>query len=152
MAFPAAELGVAPPGTVEAEALAIAIHTHPMPRKTGRRIAVIIGGMLVIWAFLAFARWYYGAPERVIDKYFDALGNRNFDSAVAQMAAGTPPRQSALMAPAVLRNAGYTPPMDVQIESVNQQEGRTTAEVSFLLGDTRHTVYIDLERSETSAF
>jgi hypothetical protein len=143
-------MAFAPQGVVEAEALAIAIHTHPISRKMGRLIVVIIGGTLAIWAFLVFARWYYGAPERAIDKYFDALSNRDFNAAVAHITAS---QQSALMTQAVLRDPGYTPLMDVQIESVDhQEEYKATAGVSFRQGNTRRAVSIHLVRSGASVF
>jgi hypothetical protein len=142
-------MAFAPQGVVEAEALAIAIHTHPISRKKGRIIVVIIGGTLAIWAFLVFARWYYSTPERVIDKYFDALGNRDFNAAVAHITAA---QQSALMTQAALRDPEYTPPMDMQIESLDQEGYKATAGVSFSLGNTRHTVSIHLVQSGASVF
>jgi len=143
-----ARLGAPLPGAVEARALTTAIHTQPISRRTRQRIVVILGGVLAVWAFLVVARWHYSAPERTVDRYFDALLDRDFGAAMAQFADRP---QSPLLAPFILRDPGYSPPIDVRIEEIVGGEEKT-ATVSVRLGDTRHTAKLALTKADTVTF
>jgi hypothetical protein len=150
MTLPAAAES-ATPSPVEAAALATAIHTRPIPRQTSRRIAVILSAVLAVWASLAVARWYFSAPQRTIDRYFDALADRDFSAAIAQLDRDRVP-ESDLLGPEALRDPGYSPPRDVHIEEIVGGTNEKKATVSFQLGGDRRTITLDLQRADTTVF
>lgn len=112
----------------------------------------LVGGAVLAVIVLSFAALYavrltVYSPEAVIEKYFDALADRDADAALAVIA----PEQTAggardLLTDAVLAADGYRPPADPQIGEVSVDGRRATAEVSFTLGDERQTASVRLRR------
>lgn len=138
----------APAGPAGADPGEVFVQYRPNRRRwvvAGAVLAVVVLGFAMLYS----VRLTVYSPEATIGSYFDALADRDVDAALALIAteqtAGLP---RDLLTEAVLASEAYLPPADPDVGEVSVDGRRAVAEVSFTLGDQRHTASLRLRRTD----
>ncbi|MGC5018029.1 M48 family metalloprotease [Micromonospora sp. DT47] len=145
--------------TVGAEKTAVPVTTDLLfgrPGPIGSLRTRLVVGALVLAAcvgtgWLGVVQWSFFRPQSAVDGYFSALADRDSDAALERL---TPEGRASVTDRALLarlvRAEGYQPPTDVTITSIERDDARATAEVSYRLAGQEHTTRLSLSRAEST--
>jgi hypothetical protein len=173
--LPAENPGKADPATpagTTATTLGVGSRHRSRPRMTARSLTLLAGvGLLSLVLVAALSVLLLGSKSAdpddpavvakelkdTVAAYFDALTNRDAER-VRSLLIINPSDvfdydTTTLLTAATLRNAGYTPPHQIQIGTVTTQleHNQARVEVSFQAGRTRQTLSMPLQREANGA-
>jgi hypothetical protein len=128
--------------------------TNVLVERSSHQLPLVIGlaifGMLVaLVSAVKVVENQFFQPEHTVISFFDALGNRDATAARNLLLPPTDEEYSqALLQPAALKSAGYSPPTAARVEQTDSKDDRATVRVSFSLNGRRHALILDLRRDD----
>lgn len=127
------------------------------PGSFGSRRSWLIGGAVLlacclVSSLLGVVQWGFFRPQATVDGYFAALADRDSSAALDRLAPDTRARMASdPFLAKLVASKHYQPPTDVRITSVERDDDRATAKVSFKLAGDRMEQTLALRRNESSS-